>query len=219
MGEAVRLVVAGGNPAVTEGLGVILDAEADFTVCGVAHDGRGVVELAAAHRPGVLLLDPHLPGGDPAQTPADIKAASPATKVLLLALNGNGAVIASGADGVVPTGASSRQLADGIRRLADGKPTIVAASRRPPPGASSVELLRLWALSDREREVLGLLVSGWSNRRIAQEWHVTLATVRTHVQNVLVKLGVHSKLEAVAFAFAHGLTAATDHPVRHRYSA
>jgi DNA-binding NarL/FixJ family response regulator len=48
---------------------------------------------------------------------------------------------------------------------------------------------------------------------------VTLATVRTHVQNVLVKLGVHSKLEAVAFAFAHGLTAATDHPVRHRYSA
>jgi DNA-binding NarL/FixJ family response regulator len=133
VGEAVRLVVAGGNPAVTEGLGVILDAEADFTVCGVAHDGRGVVELAAAHRPGVLLLDPHLPGGDPAQTPADIKAASPATKVLLLALNGNGAVIASGADGVVPTGASSRQLADGIRRLADGKPAMVAASRRPPP--------------------------------------------------------------------------------------
>lgn len=63
----------------------------------------------------------------------------------------------------------------------------------------------MWSLSDREREVLSLLVSGWSTRRISQEWHVTPATVRTHIQNLLIKLGVHSKLEAVAFAFQHGM--------------
>jgi len=61
-------------------------------------------------------------------------------------------------------------------------------------------------LSVREREILGLLAKGWSNRRIAEECFLSLNTVRTHVQNVLVKLGVHSKLEAVAFALEHGWT-------------
>jgi DNA-binding NarL/FixJ family response regulator len=219
LGQAVRLVLADGHPARAEGLGMILDAEVDFTVCGVAHDGCGVVELAAAHRPCVLLLDAHLPGGDPSRTPAAVKAASPATKVLLLAAATRGEAIAAGVDGMVAPGASSRQLADAIRRVVDGKQPVVAAARpRRPPRESNVELLRAWTLSDRELEVLHLLASGWSNRRIAQEWHVSLATVRTHVQNLLVKLGVHSKLEAVAFAFRHGLTAGGDAP-RDRHSA
>jgi DNA-binding NarL/FixJ family response regulator len=218
LGQAVRLVLADGHPARAEGLGMILDAEVDFTVCGLAHDGCRVVELAAAHRPCVLLLDAHLPGGDTARTPAAIKAASPATKVLLLA-GTPGEPIAAGADGMVAPGASSRQLADAIRRVVDGKQPVMAAARpRRPPRESNVELLRAWTLSDRELEVLRLLAGGWSNRRIAQEWHVSLATVRTHVQNLLVKLGVHSKLEAVAFAFRHGLAAVGDAP-RDRHSA
>jgi DNA-binding CsgD family transcriptional regulator len=64
-------------------------------------------------------------------------------------------------------------------------------------------------LSDREREVLGLFAGGWSTRRIVQEWHVTPATVRTHVQNVLAKLGVHSKPEAVALPSSMGRLPAT----------
>jgi DNA-binding CsgD family transcriptional regulator len=63
--------------------------------------------------------------------------------------------------------------------------------------------LRVRTLSSREREILALLANGWSNRRIAQERYLSLNTVRTHVQNVLIKLGVHSKLEAVAFALEH----------------
>jgi DNA-binding NarL/FixJ family response regulator len=59
-------------------------------------------------------------------------------------------------------------------------------------------------LSEREREILGLLANGWSNRRIAEECFLSLHTVRTHIQNILVKLGVHSKLKAVAFALEHG---------------
>ena len=65
----------------------------------------------------------------------------------------------------------------------------------------------LGRLSPREREILGLLANGWSNRRIAEECFLSLNTVRTHVQNVLVKLGVHSKLEAVAFALEHQVVA------------
>jgi DNA-binding NarL/FixJ family response regulator len=218
VGQAVRLVLGDGHPAFAAGLGMILDAEVDFTVCGVAHDGGRVVELAATHRPSVLLLDPQLPGGDPARTPTAIKAASPTTKVLLLAAGVRGDGIAAGADGMVAPGASSRELADAIRRLVDGKRAVVAAEPRRAPREWSVELLRVRGLSDRELEVLGLLASGWSNRRIAQEWHVSLATVRTHVQNLLVKLGVHSKLEAVAFAYQHGMTGGGD-ATRSRHSA
>jgi RNA polymerase sigma factor (sigma-70 family) len=64
-------------------------------------------------------------------------------------------------------------------------------------------------LSAREREILGLLATGWSNRRIAEECFLSLNTVRTHVQNILVKLGVNSKLEAIAFALEHGWTSGT----------
>jgi RNA polymerase sigma factor (sigma-70 family) len=64
----------------------------------------------------------------------------------------------------------------------------------------------LYRLSAREQEILGLLANGWSNRRIAEQCFLSLNTVRTHVQNVLVKLGVHSKLEAIAFALEHGWT-------------
>ena len=67
-------------------------------------------------------------------------------------------------------------------------------------------------LSQREREILGLLANGWSNRRIAEECFLSLNTVRTHVQNILVKLGVHSKLEAVAFALEHGWAPAAEDP-------
>jgi RNA polymerase sigma factor (sigma-70 family) len=67
-------------------------------------------------------------------------------------------------------------------------------------------------LSSREREILGLLASGWSNRRIAEACFLSLNTVRTHVQNILVKLGVHSKLEAVAFALEHGWPPAANDP-------
>ena len=70
----------------------------------------------------------------------------------------------------------------------------------------------LHRLSQREQEILGLLANGWSNRRIAEECFLSLDTVRTHVQNILVKLGVHSKLEAVAFALEHGWAPAAEDP-------
>jgi RNA polymerase sigma factor (sigma-70 family) len=67
-------------------------------------------------------------------------------------------------------------------------------------------------LSEREREILGLMTNGWSNRRIAEECFLSLNTVRTHIQNILVKLGVHSKLEAVASALEHGWLPAAEDP-------
>jgi DNA-binding NarL/FixJ family response regulator len=216
VGKLVRLVVADGHPAFAEGLAMILATEADFAVCGLTHDGGRAVELVAFHRPTVLLMDVQLPGGDPARISAAVRAASPATKVLLLSTGPTSTVaaaVAAGANGVVAKGGSSRQWADAIRRVVAGKRVMVVGARPPRPSRdSSVEQVRVGALSQRELEVLGLLASGWSSRRIAQAWQVAPATVRSHVQNLLVKLGVHSQLEAVAYAFQHGIVAGAAAP-------
>lgn len=98
------------------------------------------------------------------------------------------------------------QATDAFRKSVRVERTIVAATE-PAAGRirDPIVELRIQTLTRRERELLGLLANGWSNRRIANECLLSPNTVRTQVQNILVKLGVHSKLEAVAFAFEHGL--------------
>jgi DNA-binding NarL/FixJ family response regulator len=93
-----------------------------------------------------------------------------------------------------------------IRRSVTVETTIVVGTE-PAAGRARDPIgeLRIRTLTRRERELLSLLANGWSNRRIANECLLSLHTVRTRVQNILVKLGVHSKLEAAAFAFEHGL--------------
>jgi DNA-binding NarL/FixJ family response regulator len=83
---------------------------------------------------------------------------------------------------------------------------------RPEPERDDHAELLLRSLSERERQVLALLARGYSNRRISEACFLSLNTVRTHVQNVLVKLGVHSKLEAAALAVRQGLVRLEDHP-------
>jgi RNA polymerase sigma factor (sigma-70 family) len=96
-----------------------------------------------------------------------------------------------------------RQTRSPIEPLEGNLGEAAAEPATRPVRDPSVDL-RLRTLSSREREILGLLANGWSNRRIAEECFLSLNTVRTHVQNILVKLGVNSKLEAVAFALEHG---------------
>ena len=213
MTNMIGLVLADDHRVFAEGLGVMLDAQDDLAVLGVAHDSHQAIELAARHEPTVLLLDAHMPGPDLATTLRAVRASSPATKVLMLSADTRRETIAealeAGADGFLAKDASSRQVAGAIRSLADGKGSVVAAAEpdTQPTRDPSVEL-RVRTLSGREREILSLLANGWSNRRIAEECFLSLNTVRTHVQNVLVKLGVHSKLEAVAFALEHQVVAA-----------
>src|SRR6266508_1139417 len=191
----IGLVLADDHRVFAEGLGVMLDAQE-------------AVELAATHEPMVLLLDAHMPGADLAWTLRAVKAASPASKVLMLSADTRKETIAealrAGADGFLAKDASSRQVAGAIRSLVEGHTGMVITAEpvARPTRDPSVDL-RVRTLSVREREILGLLANGWSNRRIADECFLSLNTVRTHVQNVLVKLGVHSKLEAVAFALEH----------------
>jgi DNA-binding NarL/FixJ family response regulator len=210
--RVVELVLADHHPMFAEGLEIILDAQADLAVLGVAHTTCQAVELVAAYRPSVLLLDAHLAGHTPAQTLAAVRAGSP-TKVFILSADGHQqtlrAAMAAGADGVLAKHESSQQLITAIRKLVDGEgPMVVAPEPARGAGRDPMVGARVGTLTRREWEILGLLAVGWSNRRIASERQLAFLTVRAHVQNLLVKLGVHSKLEAVAFAVEHGLVAA-----------
>jgi DNA-binding NarL/FixJ family response regulator len=209
-GPVVSVVVADHQQAFAEGLGIILDAQDGLSVLGVAYDTRRAVQLTADHRPAVLLLDARLPGGDPDKTPATIRAASPATKVLLLAAQRSlvAAAIASGADGLVTRDVSWRQVVDAIHVVVTGRQVMVIGNQSLGLGRDfSAGRLRLGAPSGRELDLLGLLARGWSTRRIAQDWQVAEGTVRSHMQNLLIKLDVHCKLQAAAFVWEHGIVA------------
>jgi DNA-binding NarL/FixJ family response regulator len=200
----IRLVLADDHQVFAEGLGMVLDTEDDVEVLGIAPDGEGALRLVGEHRPDVLLLDAHMPRTDVCEVVRGAKAAAPETMVVVLSADTRREIvdvaIQAGADGFLAKDLTGWQVASVLRKLLAGQTTPVKPAVPERPARDPSVELRVRTLSAREREILGLLVNGHSNRRIAEECFLSLNTVRTHVQNVLVKLGVHSKLEAVAFA-------------------
>src|SRR6266511_1895143 len=206
-GKMIRLVLADDHQVFAEGLGMVLDAEDDVEVLGIAPDGDGALSLLGEHIPDVLLLDAHMPRTDLCEVVRAAKANAPGTRVVVLSADTRREIIdtaiEAGADGFLAEDLTGWQVASVLRKLLDGQAAPVTPSLPDRPARDPSVELRVRTLSAREREILGLLVDGHSNRRIAEECFLSLNTVRTHVQNVLVKLGVHSKLEAVAFALEH----------------
>ena len=212
MAKAVTVVLADHHVVFADGLRVILDAEDDLAVLAVAYDDGQAVTSAARHRPAVLVLDAQLPVGRLDQTLAAVRAASPTTKLLVLSgasdRETTATVLAYGADGSCAKDCSSRQVATLIRQLAADEQLVVQSPEPSRPGRDPMVELRLQTLSGRERELLDLVAIGWSTRRIATHWRVSYLTVRSHMQSLLVKLGVRSQLEAALFAIEHGVAGA-----------
>jgi DNA-binding NarL/FixJ family response regulator len=220
--NVVTLVLADHHVVFAEGLRMLLDAEDDLVVLGLAHHSRHAVDAVARYRPAVCILDAQLPDRDLAETLAAARAAAPATRLLVLAGDAHpaitAAVLAAGADGCLAKDRSSRHVAIAIRHLAAGGPVPVAAAEAPTGRDPSVELM-VRTLTFREREILGLLTHGLTTRGIAQELCLTYQTVRSHIYNAFVKLGVHSQLEAVRFALDHQVVEAPGSLARERRSA
>jgi DNA-binding NarL/FixJ family response regulator len=223
MRQPVRVVLADDHDAFVEGLGMVLSAEDDLEVVALAGDGASALQAVLIHHPDVLVVDTQMPGPAVTELVRLVGQAEPATRVLLLAedarLEPSTRPDPGGPAGMTRA-VSARELAEAIRAVAAGfrvtlaEPAAAAAAvpaPEPPERDLHAELL-LRSLSDRERQILALLARGYSNRRIAEACYLSLNTVRTHVQNVLVKLGVHSKLEAAALAVRQGLVRIEDYP-------
>ena len=229
MRQPVRVVLADDHDAFVEGLGMVLSAEADLEVVALAGDGAGALQAVVDHQPGVLVVDTQMPGPAVTELVRLVGQAQPTTRVLLLAEDARLAPSRRpdpGGHAGMTRAVSARQLAEAIRAVAAGYQVtqieqLLAREPMPPPDDQPparpelddhAELL-LRSLSERERQILALLARGYSNRRIAEACFLSLNTVRTHVQNVLVKLGVHSKLEAAALAVRQGLVSLEEHSV------
>jgi DNA-binding NarL/FixJ family response regulator len=243
MRQPVRVVLADDHDAFVEGLGMVLSAEDDLEVVALAGDGASALQAVLTHHPDVLVVDTQMPGPAVTELVRLVGQAEPATRVLLLAEDARLEPSAGpdpGGPAGMTRAVSARELAEAIRAVAAGFRVVAAGQASPQPrdaGAPEREgspvpgglpgavhspepperdlhaELVLRSLSDRERQILALLARGYSNRRIAEACYLSLNTVRTHVQNVLVKLGVHSKLEAAALAVRQGLVRIEDHPV------
>jgi DNA-binding NarL/FixJ family response regulator len=223
MRQPVRVVLADDHDAFVEGLGMVLSAEDDLEVVALAGDGASALQAVLTHRPDVLVVDTQMPGPAVTELVRLVGQAEPATRVLLLAEDARlepSTLPDPGGPAGMTRAVSARELAEAIRAVAAGfrvtlaePPAAPAAAAEPAPEPPERDLhaeLLLRSLSDRERQILALLARGYSNRRIAEACYLSLNTVRTHVQNVLVKLGVHSKLEAAALAVRQGLVRIED---------
>ena len=200
---------------VREGLRLILEL-AGIDVVGEAADGAEAVALVLRERPDVVLMDVRMPRVDGIEATRRIVAAGAPTRVLVLTtFDGEEyaySALRAGAVGYLLKDAGGERLVAAVEAAAAGEmplaPAVVArlvASyvARPGPGAPSQD--RLTALSERERDVLGLIGAGRSNPEIAAELFVSLATVKTHVRHILAKLGVRDRAQAIVLAHECGL--------------
>lgn len=176
----------------------------DMTVVAVAETGKQAIELVAAHAPDVVLMDLRLPELDGVGATAAICAAHPGARVLVLSNYESdeeiAGALAAGARGFLRKDVSGPELLDAIRRVAQGLrylPANVANKLAERQGQA--------ALTTREVEVLEHVFKGGSNRDIARALDITEGTVRIHVSNILLKLGVKRRTEAVAVALKRGI--------------
>lgn len=177
-----------------------------FTVLATADSVAGTVTSVRQHRPEICLLDRYFADGDG----IDALSAFAGTKILMLTADGDARsmrrALSRGAAGYVHKMCGLGALSTAIRAVARGEVAVELSAAPAPCPAGSAEVRRLAAyLTPREHECLRLIVEGQRTTSMANGLGVSRTTVRTHVQSVLTKLGVHSRLEAACCAMRHGL--------------
>jgi two-component system response regulator DevR len=199
-----------------DSLSLMLRYESDIDFLGSASSVSNGHNLIKETTPDVLLLDVGLPDGSGLDLIPEVNQVSPDTNIVVLTSLSDEAtlmrVIDSGISGFVSKNSQLSELMDTIRKAAEGEivmPTSLLVGllmRLPRNKAAAYQEEKGWErLTVREQEVLELLASGKTGSEIAEDLHIAPLTVRTHIRNLMSKLGVHSRLEAVTFAMKNGL--------------
>ncbi len=213
----IRVLVVDDQELVRTGFRMILEAEPDVEVVGEAGDGRAAIEDALRLRPDVVLMDIRMPEVDGLLATEEIlRTLDPAPRVLILTTFDPDdyvyRALRSGAAGFVLKDIPPAELVTAVRTVARGDALIAPSVTRrlierfgrqltvaaDPPGEFD-------RLTEREREVLQLVARGRSNAEIAAELHLSPTTVKTHVSSLLLKLGLRDRVQAVVYAYEHGV--------------
>ncbi len=208
----IRVLLADDQALVRGGLRLILDAESDIDVVGEAADGEAAVELALETAPDLVLMDIRMPVLDGIEATRRLISALPSTRVVMLTTFDLDDYVVdafrAGASGFILKTAPPPQLVAAIRTVHIGDALLAPASTRRlleqsvrPARQSAV----LATLTSREREVLQLLARGLTNAEIGRQLFVEPSTVKSHVASLLAKLDLRDRVQAVVFAYEHGI--------------
>jgi two-component system, NarL family, nitrate/nitrite response regulator NarL len=215
--SAIRVLIVDDHQLFADAMSALL-ADHGIEVVGIATTARDAIAAVAEHSPDVVLLDLGLPDAEGVGAGEQIIRERPAVKVVALSAMKDPSVvraaIAAGFHGYLTKDIPVAQLVTSLQAAIEGQlvvPHRLAAQARM--GKQDSDLL-IAQLTRREREVLALLTEGESTEDIALRLSVSPHTVRTHVQRILAKLGLHSRLEAAAFAMRHNVV----HSVERRYA-
>ena len=204
----IRVVIADDHGVIRDGLGRLIAALDDIEVVGLAADGEAAVQRARETEPDVVLMDLDMPRVDGIEATRRIVEDRPGIAVLVLTSFSDRprilGAIEAGACGYLLKDASSDDVADGIRAAARGESpldpraarTVLSARTEPDP---------LAGLSEREREVLGLLVEGLPNKLIARRLQISEKTVKSHLTRVFREIGVTDRTQAALWAERRGM--------------
>ncbi len=210
----ITVLIVDDEELVRTGLRMILDAEEDITVIGVARDGHDAIAQARRLKPDVVLMDIRMPRLDGLETTRQLCTADAEIKVIMLTTFDLDehvyAALTAGAGGFLLKDAPASQLLHAIRVVNAGDALLAPSVTRrligrftDPPPAPRPNLPT--DLTPRETEVLTLMAQGLSNAEIATQLYVSDATVKTHVARILAKLGVRDRVQAVVIAYRTGL--------------
>jgi len=217
MGARIRVLIVDDHAMVRRGMRDFLDLHDDLVVVGEAADGISALEATATLEPDVVVMDLVMPGLDGIAATAEIKARHPTVEVVAITSfieeDRIAAAIEAGASGFLLKDAEADDLAAAIRSAHGGEvyldPAVAgivarrmrADARGGEAGPATTAGVR--RLTSRERDVLACLARGLSNRAIAEELGMAERTARTHVSNILAKLGLASRTQAALFAVEH----------------
>lgn len=218
---SIRIVIADDHPLLRQGLVKILSLEPDMEVVGEAQDGEEVLERVAQHRPDIVLMDINMPKGGGLHATRVIAERYPDVAVIVLTIHDDEQylfeLISAGARGYLLKDSDPARVVEAIRYVHEGgsyvppdlMSKVLGQFRRlhnaEAPAANRRSRHGTGTLTEREREILQLIVDGRSNAEIAAALYISEKTVKNHVTNLLRKLGLADRTQAAVYALRHGL--------------